>query len=105
LLPSILKAGTDGNSELCKLSLKLKEKVFSLPKGKIQNYININALYNGEGTGIMQKLRPIEDYIFLQTESLLKVSREENIFSSEIVVKYYNHLDDLIIQKMKSILN
>lgn len=104
ILPDILKAGTDGNSELCKLSLKLKEKCFSLQKGKTQNYININALFNGEGTGILQELRPIEDYIFTSTEDILNKFREGNFPAGDIKL-YYNHLDSIIISKIKSIID
>ncbi|MCX6163089.1 MAG: carcinine hydrolase/isopenicillin-N N-acyltransferase family protein [Ignavibacteriae bacterium] len=103
-LPDILKAGTDGNSELCKLSLKLKNKCFSLKKGKKQNYLNINALYNGEGTGIMQKLRPIEDYVFLSTEDILIKFREGSFTANDIKL-YYNHIDSIIISKLKSIID
>jgi len=104
ILPEILKAGTDGNSELCKLSLKLKGKCFSLPKGRTQNYIDVNALNNVEGTGIMQKLSPIDSYIFSSSEEMLNKLRKEK-FPVDDVKVYYNHLDSIIISKLKSMID
>jgi hypothetical protein len=104
ILPDILKAGTDGKSELCKLSLKIKDNCFSLTKGKKHNYIDINTLYNGEGTGIMQKLRPVEDYIFASAEDIMVSIRKGN-FSTEDFKVFYSHLDSIIISKLKGIID
>ena len=84
VLPGILSAGENGNAPLCDYALKLKEKCFPVTKGRGTNYININALYNKSGTGIMQQLQTLENEILTcevpQTDA----------------VKFYNELDNKI---------
>lgn len=63
VLPDLLKADSSGFAPLCSMALELKEKCFPVTRGRGTNYVNINALYNGAGTGIMQVLKPLEDEI------------------------------------------
>ena len=63
VLPDLLKADSSVFAPLCNMVLKLKEKCFPVTRGRGTNYIDINALYNGAGTGIMQVLKPLDDEI------------------------------------------
>lgn len=84
VLPEILSAGKNGNALLCDYALMLKEKCFPIKRGRGMNYININALYNKSGTGIMQILQPLENEIF-----------DYNVPQKD-AVKFYNILDNKI---------
>lgn len=48
---------------LCKYASLLKENVYSIHHGNGQEYLHWQLLWNNEGTGYIQKLRPVEEQI------------------------------------------
>jgi len=89
---------SEGVAPLCDKSLILKKRVSPLYRSYGENYININALYNAAGTGIMQKLKPLEDHIFDLSQKRLDVWRKNADFKKEIP-EFYRLIDNEIKQQ------
>jgi hypothetical protein len=83
------------NSPLCHAALTLKKKVFPIIWGKFASeyYININALINADGTGIIQKIRPYENYIFRKTYSMLSSWRKNNQPDKKQMLNFYSWIN------------
>ena len=93
--PQLVTLDKNGVAPLCDKAIALKQNLFPIKKSYGENYININALYNGAGTGIMQKLKPLNDMIFEETNKRLDFWRNNTNFSKEIP-EFYKFLDELI---------
>lgn len=91
-LPSLLQAGHNGHAPLCDKALTLKKQCIPIVRGHGENYMNINALLNKAGTGILQKLRPLDEHILNQSEATIEKWRLSRI-SDEEVQEFYNTLD------------
>ncbi|MBN1632904.1 MAG: hypothetical protein JW917_01915 [Ignavibacteria bacterium] len=91
VLPDLLKADSSGFAPLCNMALELKKKCFPVTRGRGTSYVNINALYNGAGTGIMQVLKPLDDEILS-----LKVPDSNP-------VSLYNNLDKKINESFEKL--
>ena len=94
-LPQVVVADETGNAPICDAALKLKKNVYPISRGNGNSYMNLNSLYNKDGTGIYQKLRNIEDEIFSYTEKKINTWRTTNITTKE-VRDYYKWIDDFI---------
>ena len=62
--PSLVVAGEDGHAPLCVKSLRLKEKLFPVKMAYGSNYMDVIPLLNPDGSGILRKLKPLEDLVF-----------------------------------------
>jgi len=93
--PQLVTLDKNGVAPLCDKAIALKQNLFPIKKSYGENYITINALYNGAGTGIMQKLKPLDDMIFEETNKRLDSWRNNTNFSKEIP-EFYKFLDELI---------
>ncbi len=71
-LPSWMTAQGGENALMCDMSLALKKNIFPVKRGNGKNYFNFNLLYNPCGTGYMQQLVPVENYIFKEWEKFQK---------------------------------
>lgn len=87
---------------LCEKAIKLKQQLFPIKISYGENYININALYNGAGTGIVQKLKPVDDLIFDEANKKLDYWRDNTNFKQEIP-GFYMFLDDYISTQYMSL--
>jgi len=96
-LPVQLKAGESGRAPLCDKALKLKDRCFPVKRGHGDDYLNLPALYNCLGTGIMQKLAPVEDQVFTEAEARLKSWRKTPPVANDIL-EFYRILDDRIAE-------
>ncbi len=94
-LPRIMMAEKNGNAPLCDMSLKLKKQCYPVERGSGYKYLNISSLINKNNTGILQKIEPIEEEIFNQTESKLTSWRIKQLKKEEIQ-NYYNWVDDYV---------
>jgi len=102
LLPDVLKADETGNAPLCDKTMKLKDLCFPIKRGNGEYYLNINALYNNQSTGIMQKLQPLENYIFKFSGETIEKWRKSKPASKEIKA-FYQLLDSKIIAEYKTL--
>ena len=95
-LPRIVSLSVDyKDSPICHAAMQLKtEKVMNIKWGKTDKYyIDVNALYNIDKTGIRQLLEPIEKKVYLKTNELMKEARAKGDLSSDKVKEFYNYLD------------
>jgi len=95
--PSLVTLNKDF-APLCNKAIALKQQLFPIKKSYGENYININALYNGAGTGIMQKLKPVDDLIFEEATKRLDSWRDNKNFKQEIP-ELYKLLDQIVSAK------
>ena len=96
--PSVVTLDKNEVAPLCDKAIQLKQQLFPIKKSYGENYINVNALYNGAGTGIMQKLKPLDDLIFDETFKKLDTWRTNKNFKQEIP-EFNKMLDTLIREK------
>ncbi len=101
-LPSILVADETGNAPLCDWAMLLKKQCFPVKRGSGKYYLNLAAVMNREGNGILQRILPLEDLIFQQTESKLKEWRAKGMNGKEIN-KFYRWLETTITEKYKQL--
>ncbi|MCI0512110.1 C45 family peptidase [candidate division KSB1 bacterium] len=94
-LPRVLMADASGNAPLCDYALQLKARCFPIGRGSGYKYLNLAALINQEQTGILQKLRPLEDHILAASQQKLTQWRSQGIKTSE-VRNFYRWLDETI---------
>ncbi len=99
-LPYLLTANSTGNAAVCKASLKLKDECFPVKKGSGYKYLNLYALLNKEETGILQKLKPIEEEIFSESDKRLAVWRKSAIEKNKIL-EFYNWLEEYVSRSFK----
>jgi hypothetical protein len=90
--PSLVTLDKNGVAPLCDKAIQLKQQLFPIRKSYGENYINVNALYNNAGTGVMQRLKPVEDAIFDEATKNLETWRNNKNFKQEIP-KFYQMLD------------
>lgn len=100
--PSMVMLNNSGVAPLCDKAIQLKQQLFPIKKAYGENYINVNALYNGAGTGIMQKLKPLDDIIFDETIKRLDAWRNNENFKKEIP-EFYKFVDQKIREQYLSL--
>ncbi len=100
--PALVTLDKNGVAPLCDKAIALKQQLFPIKRNYGENYIDVNALYNEEGTGIMQKLRPVEDVIFDETFKRLDAWRNDKNFKKQIP-DFYKFLDQYITAKYASL--
>ncbi|MBU0474516.1 MAG: hypothetical protein KKF62_10160 [Bacteroidetes bacterium] len=101
-LPKLLLADNSGNAPLCEKALKLKEELFPVKLGNGSSYINISKVINKEKTGVLQKLKPLEDNILNKTYEKLSIWRDEKHLPKEEVKNLYNYIEKEITQFYKN---
>jgi hypothetical protein len=95
-LPQILLSDETGNAPLCDKALKLKKKCIPLKRGSGKYYLNLAAILNQNGDGILQKLFPLENKILSLSENYLKFWREKGLNKNQIN-KFYKIVDDMVL--------
>jgi len=101
-LPKLLLADNSGNAPLCEKALKLKEVLFPVKLGNGSSYINISKVINKEKTGVLQKLKPLEENILNKTYEKLSIWRDEKHLPKEEVKNLYNYIEKEITQFYKN---
>lgn len=91
------------DSPVCYAALLLKKyKIMNLRWGKVDHqYIDINALFNKDGSGIAQLTKKYENIIYKKTYDLLKKWRANNKPDTKEIKKFYHWIDDFIIKAYK----
>jgi len=93
--PSLVTLDKNGVAPLCDKAIKVKQQLFPIKHSYGENYINVNALYNASGTGIMQKLKPLDDMILNESNRKLDAWRSNKNFKQEIP-EFYNLINKMI---------
>ncbi|KAF0142720.1 MAG: hypothetical protein FD122_320 [Stygiobacter sp.] len=78
-----------------KKSLKLKAKCFPITYGHGTDYLNVAALLNKKGTGIIQKLFKHEDKIITKAKDLV-TKWTTNSFQQKEAEEFYQWLDEYV---------
>lgn len=78
-----------------KRSLQLKAKCFPMTYGHGPDYLNVSALLNKKGTGIIQRLFPYEKEIIDKEAALIK-SWRSNSFQQKEAIEFYKWLDEYV---------
>jgi len=93
--PELVTLNDSGVAPLCDKAIQLKQQLFPIKHAYGENYININALYNNSGTGIVQKLKPLDDFIFEEANKKLDAWRTNKNFGQDIP-EFYKQMDKKI---------
>lgn len=94
-LPTIVQRGENSKSWLCSQSIEQKLKVFSLRRGNVRDYIDLSKLVNARGTGIVQRIMPLEREVFNHfRDALKKVRNGKN--GAQALQKYYEWVDKYV---------
>ena len=97
--PSVLKYDDKfKDSPVCHAALTLKKQVFPIRWGKYASkyYININALVNADGTGIVQKIRPYENQIFAKGFDMISQWRKNGEPDKKQMNDFYSWVDSYV---------
>jgi len=95
-LPYVVKYnGKYKDSPVCHAALTLKKNVFPIRWGKYASkyYMNVNALINSDNTGIVQKIEPYENTIFIKTNNILGQWYKDGKINRKQMQSYYSWLD------------
>lgn len=104
-LPKVLLADDDGFAPLNKWSMEIKDRdLFPIKRGSGSKYMNLAKVVNSKGTGILQKIKPLEDKIFKLTERNLINWRENNMPEEEIE-DFYRWIDKVVTEEYRKLLN
>lgn len=96
--PSVVVLNKNGVAPICEKAIMLKQQLFPVIHSYGENYLNINALYNGNQTGIMQKLKPLDDMIFNLAEKKLEAWRGNSNFKQQIP-EFYKFINQTILNE------
>ena len=99
-LPAIVTDDGTGHSRLNEMGLKLKERVFSLERGNVEFYGDLSKLMNKKGTGILQRILPIENEVMQLGEEALIRYRESQ--DANAMQRYYDWVDAYIVEQYKN---
>ncbi len=93
------------NSPICYYALELKKKAYCYTWGKsARHYLNVNALLNANGTGMMQQLKPLDNQLIKKGHQLLN-SMRKNGYDTKKIKAFYQNTDKLIETKYSQILD
>lgn len=96
-LPSVLIGNDEGNAPLCNKALELKAEMFPVERGSGNKYINLAQVINEEETGILQKLKPVENDIIFKGKKYLDRWRNEGVDEKEMF-EFYDWADQKILK-------
>jgi len=87
------------NAPICDIGLKLKKRCYPIERGSGYKYMDITAVINRNNTGFLQKIKPIEEIVFNETESKLNEWKED--VKTENIQEYYKWLDEFVMKEYK----
>lgn len=99
-LPSIVTNDGTGHSWLCEKGLELKSRSFSLKRGNTTSYCNIAVLFNKQGTGILQRILPLEAEVMRRGEEALTEFRKHPKDAASME-SYYDWVDAFVREKYR----
>lgn len=104
-LPNILTADETGNAPLCDWALALKRRCFPIQRGSGKKYLNLSAVINRLGTGVLQQLHPVEDRIFSEFESVVASSDMRDEENNRAFQKFYEWVDEFLTAEYGKLLD
>ena len=80
------------------MALELKHNIFAVKRGNGNRYMNFNLIYNPQGTGYMQQLRPLENKIFKMSEQFMKENKDKEYNKTA-----FNNFYDNMFEQIKAV--
>ncbi|MBU1013051.1 MAG: C45 family peptidase [Bacteroidetes bacterium] len=103
-LPKVVAMGKDLQSPLNTAGLKFKEECFPLKSDNGQNYINLSAVINSEGTGYTQIIRHMEKTIAVKANELIG-ELDAGTKKPKDIQEFYQWLDKYLLEQYQRRLN
>ena len=101
-LPALVTDDGTGHSRLNEIGLELKSRVFTLKQGNnTQFYGNLAPLFNKQGTGILQRILPIEEEVMRRGEDALADWRKTK--KAKAMEAYYDWVDEYVMKQYKDL--
>lgn len=100
-LPKIVSRKSNKHSMICDAGLELKPRLFPQNKERKRNEINIAQLINKSGTGILQRIKPIEDEVFSHARIVQSHFHKSKLWNRK-VVDFYSWLDEFVISEYEN---
>ena len=94
-LPRSVVAGSDSAAPICNKALVLKERLFPLKRSYGERYMNLPAAFNREGSGTLQRLKPVEDAILEEASQRMDRIRQGANLEREARA-FYEWLDETL---------
>ncbi len=94
-LPEIVQYDKElKDSPICHAALTFKKDVYSYRLGSHSKYyINVNSVLNANGSGYLQKLRPLEEEIYQKGLKMKETWYENNKLNRSEIKSFYEWLD------------
>ena len=100
-LPMVLrqiKGDENHDSPICRKACALKSEIFPVTRGNGKNYFRFSGLYNSRGTGIIQRLAPVEAHIRDITLPLLAKWRSDGHISDKERDRLCREIDAFLME-------
>ena len=99
-LPKMMTGEKEQNAPLNQMALELKKQCYPIERSSGYKYLKISTLINNSNTGILQKIEPIEQTIFDETEKNLK--DWGNKPDQKKILEYYKWLNHFVINEYQN---
>ena len=100
-LPMLVIDDGTGHSRLNEMGLELKSRVFTLTRGNNTEYYgNLAPLLNKQGTGILQRILPVEKEVMSRGEEAVAALRKSK--NAKAMEAYYDWVDAYVAEQYKS---
>ncbi len=96
VLPSVVSSSGTETPDVCEFSLILKDHMVPSLRGSTKYYINTTKVFNANGTGITQRIIPLEKQIIARAEESLAAWRLEGRINQSELVKLYDWVDTYV---------
>jgi len=103
VMPAVVSMKDDMHAPLCDAAMTLKRQLFPITRGSGGKYMNVAMLINREGSGILQRLEPVENEIFRKTAEMVAAMPEKGRQQKEAILEHYNWLDSYIVQSYREL--
>ncbi|MBQ0025404.1 MAG: hypothetical protein KBT00_06765 [Bacteroidales bacterium] len=97
--PAPMVKGSEGNNcRMCDETLQRRASVFSNQRSNAKNYFHFSLLFNSDGNGYIQRLKPLEKSNFSVTEEFMSKQYENGKMDAASLVELYKKISfgDLI---------
>ncbi len=102
-MPAVVSMKDNLHAPLCDAGMALKRRLFPIKRGSGPKYLNVAMLLNRENTGILQKLAPVENEIFIRTAQLVTTMPPKGKQQKEMILEHYKWIDSYIIQSYREL--
>lgn len=87
-LPEVLMADGSGTAPLCRMAMTLKKRCFPIDRESGESYLELSALLDREGDGILQRIRPFEAGLLKEVGQRIATWREKGASPDDLRTTY-----------------